>query len=69
MYYQFITNYKVTHYQYLILRNREFSSFGNRKNYYLKSTTTLQGSVMYFFGNVVLLLIAIINLFVISPWE
>jgi hypothetical protein len=34
--------YKITRYQYLILHNREFRSFGNRK-YYLKSTTaTLQ---------------------------
>jgi hypothetical protein len=37
-----ITKYKITHYQYLILHNREFRSF-EKKN--LKSTTvTLQGN-------------------------
>jgi hypothetical protein len=31
-------------YQYLILHNREFRSFGNRKNYCKSSTVTLQGN-------------------------
>jgi hypothetical protein len=39
-----ITKYKITHYQYLILHNREFRSFGNRKNYSKSSTVTLQGN-------------------------
>jgi hypothetical protein len=57
-----ITKYKITHYQYPILHNREFRSLGNRKNYYLKSTkATLQGNdvqvylclhcTYYFFNN------------------
>jgi hypothetical protein len=37
-----ITKYKITRYQYLILHNREFRSFGNRKNYFKSSTVTLQ---------------------------
>jgi hypothetical protein len=41
-----ITKYKITHYQYLILHNREFS-FENRKNYLKSTTTTLQGSDVY----------------------
>jgi hypothetical protein len=32
------------HYQYLILRNREFRSFGNRKNYFKSTTVTFQGN-------------------------
>jgi hypothetical protein len=36
--------YKITHYQYLILHNREFRSFGNRKNYFKSTTVTLQGN-------------------------
>jgi hypothetical protein len=39
-----ITKYKITHYQYLILHNREFRNFGNRKNYFKSSTVTLQGN-------------------------
>jgi hypothetical protein len=39
-----ITKYKITHYQYLILHNREYRSFGNRKNYFKSSTVTLQGN-------------------------
>jgi hypothetical protein len=39
-----ITKYKITHYQYLILHNREFRSFGNRKNYFKSATITLQGN-------------------------
>jgi hypothetical protein len=37
-----MTKYKITHYQYLILHNREFRSFGNRKNYFKSTTVTLQ---------------------------
>jgi ABC-type transport system involved in multi-copper enzyme maturation permease subunit len=29
-----ITKYKITHYQHLIVHNREFRTFGNRKNYF-----------------------------------
>jgi hypothetical protein len=36
--------YKITHYQYLILHNREFRSFGNRKNNLKSTTVTLQGN-------------------------
>jgi hypothetical protein len=32
------------HYQYLILHNREFRRFGNRKNYFKSTTVTLQGN-------------------------
>jgi hypothetical protein len=39
-----ITKYKITHYQYLILHNREFRSFGNRKNYFKSTTVTFQGN-------------------------
>jgi hypothetical protein len=39
-----ITKHKITHYQYLILHNREFRSFGNRKNYFKSTTVTLQGN-------------------------
>jgi hypothetical protein len=39
-----ITKYKITHYQYLILRNREFRSFGNRKKYFKSTTVTFQGN-------------------------
>jgi hypothetical protein len=35
---------KITHYQYLILHNREFRSFGNRKNYFKSTTVTFQGN-------------------------
>jgi hypothetical protein len=34
----------ITHYQYLILRNREFRSFGNRKNDFKSTTVTFQGN-------------------------
>jgi hypothetical protein len=40
----YLTKYKIAHYQYLILHNREFRSFGNRKNYSKSSTVTLQGN-------------------------
>jgi hypothetical protein len=39
-----ITKYKITHYQYLILHNREFRSFGNRKNYFKSTTVIFQGN-------------------------
>jgi hypothetical protein len=39
-----IAKYKITHYQYLILHNREFRSFGNRKNNLKSTTVTLQGN-------------------------
>jgi hypothetical protein len=39
-----ITKYKITHYQYVILHNREFRSFGNRKKYFKSTTVTLQGN-------------------------
>jgi hypothetical protein len=39
-----ITKYKITHYQYPILHNREFRSLGNRKNYLKSTTATLQGN-------------------------
>jgi hypothetical protein len=41
-----ITKYKITHYQYLILHNREFRSFGNLKNYFKSTTVTLHGNVV-----------------------
>jgi hypothetical protein len=59
-----ITKYKITHYQYLILHNREFSSFGNRKNYF-KSSTVRYGKVMmyeYIIVYIVLSLIIIIKI-------
>jgi hypothetical protein len=34
------------YYQYLILRNREFRSFENRKNYFKSTTVTLHGNVV-----------------------
>jgi hypothetical protein len=34
----------MTHYQYLILHNGEFKSFGNRKKYFKSTTVTLQGN-------------------------
>jgi hypothetical protein len=37
-----IIKYKITHYQYLILHNRESRSFGNRKNYFKSTTVTIQ---------------------------
>jgi hypothetical protein len=39
-----ITKYKITHYQHLIVHNREFRTFGNRKNYFKSTTVTLQGN-------------------------
>jgi hypothetical protein len=39
-----ITKYKITHYQYPILHNREFRSLGNRKNYLKSTKATLQGN-------------------------
>jgi hypothetical protein len=39
-----ITKYKITHYQYPILHNREFRSLGNRKNYLKFTKATLQGN-------------------------
>jgi hypothetical protein len=39
-----ITKYKITHYQHLIGHNREFRTFGNRKNYFKFTTVTLQGN-------------------------
>jgi hypothetical protein len=33
-----------SHYQHLILHNREFRSFGNRKSYVKSTTVTLQGN-------------------------
>jgi hypothetical protein len=39
-----ITKYKITHYQYPILHNREFRSLGNRKNYLKSTAATLQSS-------------------------
>jgi hypothetical protein len=38
------TKYKITHYQYLILHNREFRGFGNRKKYFKSTTVTLRGN-------------------------
>jgi hypothetical protein len=39
-----ITKYQITHYQYLILDNREFRSFGNGKNYFKSTTVSFQGN-------------------------
>jgi hypothetical protein len=39
-----ITKYKITHYQYLILHNREFRSFGNGKNCFKSTRVTFQGN-------------------------
>jgi hypothetical protein len=39
-----ITKYKINHYQSLILHNRKFRSFRNRKNYFKSTTVTLQGN-------------------------
>jgi hypothetical protein len=39
-----ITKYKITHHQYLILHNKEFRSFGNRKNYFKSTTVTFRGT-------------------------
>jgi hypothetical protein len=39
-----ITKYKITHYQYLIMHNREFRMFGFRKNYFKSTTVTFQGN-------------------------
>jgi hypothetical protein len=39
-----MTKYRITHYQYLILHNSEFRSFGNRKKYFKSTTVTLQGN-------------------------
>jgi hypothetical protein len=41
---KFYWTYLLTHYQYLILRNREFRSFGSRKKYFKPTTVTLQGN-------------------------
>jgi hypothetical protein len=41
-----ITKYKIIHYQYLILHNREFRNFGNRKNYFIHNRL-----VTYSFSN------------------
>jgi hypothetical protein len=38
------TKYKITHYQYPILHNREFRSLGNRKNYLKSTKATQQGN-------------------------
>jgi hypothetical protein len=42
----YIIKYNITHSQYLILHNREFRSFGNRKNYCKSTTVTLHGDVV-----------------------
>jgi hypothetical protein len=38
------TYYHYIHYQYLILHNSEFKSFGNQKKYFKSTTVTLQGN-------------------------
>jgi hypothetical protein len=62
-----LSKYKTTHYQYLILHNREFRSFGNLKKIILNPLRQHCNVMMYIFGYVVFLLIAIIDLSVISP--
>jgi hypothetical protein len=42
--YYHLLSHIITHYQYLILHNREFRSFGNRKNDFKSTTVTFQGN-------------------------
>jgi hypothetical protein len=60
-----LTKYKITHYQYPILHNREFRTLGNRKNYLKSTKATLQGNdVRLYLYLHCTIIFAIINFFV-----